>query len=210
MSSFSKILDASVSHWLPFKKWNERFDIWSLSADVFFLFGVFVLDWNPVLLIAYFIIDTAAMSVFAIILFYKEKKDWIYTLGFIFCVFVILSSMLALYNNILLYIDELTKLAIPTRSIDHSELFNPIVIPLILCFSALAHHAEYAADLQRMRKGTYKSSYIKHFGLRFILLNGIVVLMVFSYAYYNLTIIVGLLAIKSIVRLVNKKYRKIL
>jgi hypothetical protein len=150
------------------------------------------------------------MSLFAIILFYKEKRDWIHSIGFLFIVFIILSSMLAIYDSILYYIDELDKLNIPTKAIDHSHLFNPIVIPLILCFSALTHHAEYAADIQRMKLGTYKSSYIKHFGLRYFLINGIVILMVFSYAYYNLTIIVGLLAIKSILRLVNKKYRKIL
>lgn len=210
MSPFSKIFNSSVSKWFPLKRWNEEYDIWSLLSDFFFLFGVFVLDWNPILLIAYFMIDTATMSFFAIILFYKEKSDWINTIGFTFSVFVVLAAMLAIYNSVLIYIEELEKLNIPTQPIDPTHLFNPVVIPLILCFSALTHYAEYKEDIQRMKLGTYKSSYIKHFGLRYLLINGIVLLMVFSYAYYHLTVIIGLLAVKSILRLVNKKYRKIL
>lgn len=210
MSVFSKILNAPISTWFPLRRWNEEYDIWSLLSDFFFLFGVFVLDWNPILLIAYFMIDTATMSLFAIILFYKERNDWIHSFGFIFIVFLMLVFMLAIYNSVLQYIDDLAKLDIPTQAIDPTHLFNPVVIPLVLCFSALTHYAEYESDLQRMKLGTYNSSFIKHFILRYFMINGLVLLMVFSFVFYNLTVIVGLLAVKSILRLINKKYRKIL
>lgn len=210
MSIFYKITNSPTSRWFPLKEWNEKYDIWSLLSDFFFLFGVFVLDWNPILLIAYFMIDTAAMSVFAIILFYKEKKDWIHTIGFVFAVLIVLACMLGIYSGVLQFIDDLDKLHIPVEQIDFSHLFNPIVIPLILSFSGLTHYAEYQEDIRRMREGTYSSSFIKHFGMRYLLVNGLVLIMVLSYSYYNISVVLGLLIIKTFIRLVNKKYRKIL
>lgn len=155
-------------------------------------------------------VDTATMSVFAIILFYKEKKDWIYTIGFVFAVFIVLACMLGIYSGILQFIDDLDKLHIPVEQIDFSHLFNPIVVPLILSFSGLTHYAEYQEDIQRMKEGTYSSSFIKHFGMRYLLVNGLVLIMVLSYSYYNISVVLGLLIIKTFIRLVNKKYRKIL
>lgn len=187
MSIFYKITNSPTSRWFPLKEWNEKYDIWSLLSDFFFLFGVFVLDWNPILLIAYFMIDTATMSVFAIVLFYKESSSWKHILGFVFIVFTTLVFMLAIYDSVLQYIENLDKLNVITETIDLNNLFNPVVIPLMLCFSALAHYAEYSSDLQRMRSGTYSSSFIKHFFLRYFLINGLVLLMVISYVFYNIS-----------------------
>ena len=191
-----------------FKEWNDKYDFWFLLSEFFFLFGVLLFNWNPVLLILWFMVDTASMLFFGVILFYKEKEDAISTVGFTISSLLMIAIMAALYSGVEGYIVEL-KMEKLVNS-DPSQIFNPVVLPIVLSCCILGHHAEYKKELQRMDEGTYNSSYLKHFYLRYILVNMIILSMVFSFYYFQVGIVTALIAVKSLLRLFNKKYRTIL
>jgi len=187
------------------KNWNDKYDLWSLITDFIFVFGVFVLNWNPILLIILFMLDTGIMYLFALILFHKESKNWVNTFGFALLGFVIISFLLA-FHGIVMGLAEDFKM-LPAESIfgDHSY-----VLPLIFTSSFLVHYAEFDKDINAMKDGTYKSSFIKHFFLRYIFVTGIIILISVSYVYLDSAILFGFIIIKSLLRLIKKKYRHII
>lgn len=190
------------------KRWNDQYDFWSLLSDFFFLFGVLLFDWNPVLLILWFMIDTGTMLFFGVILFYKEKEEIISTIGYTITSLMLIIIMAALYGAVERHIVELKMEKLVNT--DPSQIFNPVVLPIVLSCCILSHHAEYVNELKRMEAGTYNSSYLKHFYLRYLLVNLIILSMVFSFSYFQTGIIVALIAVKSLLRLLNRKYRTIL
>jgi len=55
-------------------QWAAEKDVYSLLNDFFFVFGVLFFDWNPVLIILWFMVDQAFMGGFVIALSYKVGK----------------------------------------------------------------------------------------------------------------------------------------
>lgn len=189
-----------------FKSWNEKYDLWSLFSDFFFLFGILFLDWSPILLILWFIIDTLVMLGFVWILFHKENNDWIKTFGFGFLAFGIVCFLIAFYNGIIGHITDLETEHM-VRS-DPSHILNLYILPFALCVMGLNHYAEFQRSLYKMKNGTYKSGFIKRFFMRYLLVCGLVVIIVFSFVYFNIGIIIALIGIKAVLRSMNKKIRK--
>ena len=187
------------------KEWNAKFDIWSLFSDFFFLFGVFFLGWNPVLLIVWFMIDTSSMLFFAIILFHKERKSWIDTIGFLIISPMFVFFQGALYNSVIKFIKDVGLE--DQINADPTQLINPILFPLIISFSILNHYASYSLELRRFENGTYNGAFIKHFFLRYILTFAIVLFMIAFLVYFELGLIVALIGVKAILRVFNKKSR---
>ncbi|MDG1475721.1 MAG: hypothetical protein P8Q14_01105, partial [Vicingaceae bacterium] len=144
------------------KQWNDKHDIWSLFSDFIFVFGVLVLDWNPVFLILLFIIDTIVMLVFANILFYKEYFDFVKSIGFLLISFTMTSFLIAIY---FIVCDNAEDHNIPSvKSL--SEI--SYILPFILISSGLNHYTTYSNSIQKMKEGTYSSEFIKHVFLRYI------------------------------------------
>ena len=188
-------------------EWNAKFDIWSFFSDFFFLFGVLFLGWNPVLLILWFMIDTGVMLFFVTILFHQERKDWMDTVFFIFISPLFIGILVAFYIGIQDFIIDLKMEEIVNA--DPTQLFNSVLLPLILSFSALNHYSEYQEDRKRMLNGTYKSGFLKHFFLRYFLLVFLIIFMVFSFEYFQMGILILLFIAKAILRVFNKKVRTI-
>ena len=90
-----------------------------------------------VLLILWFMIDTGVMLLFVIILFHQERKDWMETVFFIFMSPLFLGILAALYIGIQDFIIDLEMEEIANS--DLTQLFNSILLSLILSFSALNH-----------------------------------------------------------------------
>lgn len=187
------------------KIWNDRFDLWSFISDFFFVIGVFVLNWNPITLILWFMIDVASMLFFGNILFYKESKDKILTVGFIAVSAIILAFLVGLYSGVVKFIDDLNLTDVVNT--DPSQLINPIILPIILSFSTLNHAAAYYDELRRMEDGTYNSMFIKHIFIRYLSLNALILFMIGFFLYFEIGIVIGLILIKSLVRIFFKKSR---
>ena len=153
-------------------------------------------------------IDTAAMLIFGNILFYKENKDLISSIGFIFVSILIIGLLGGVYSGIVDFVEDLEMEELINT--DPMQIINPILLPLILSFSILNHHADYQNELDRMRDGTYKSAFLKHIFLRYLLISVLSIFIVFFYIYFQFGIIIGLILIKSGLRLVNTKFREIL
>jgi len=189
-------------------KWNQKFDIWSFFSDFFFLFGVLFLGWNPVLLILWFMIDTAVMLFFVTILFHLERKDWIDTVFFVLISPMFIGMLVALYIGVQDFILELEMENVVNA--DPTQLFNSLLLPLILSFSALNHYSEYKEERKRRLNGTYRSSFIKHFFLRYVLLVSLITLMVFFFIYFQMGIVLLLFLAKAVLRVFNKRARTVL
>lgn len=190
------------------KTWNTKYDLWSFFSDFIFVFGVLVLGWSPVLLILLYIIDTAVMLLFTFILFHKENKDWIKTIGFLIFSPMLLGFMAAFYWTIMQFIEELELEE--SINADPSQIINSYILPIILVSSGLNHFAAYGESLQKMKDGTYKSTFIKHFFLRYVFIMALIVFIVFGQYFLNASIVLALIGIKVFLRIWNKKYRDIL
>jgi hypothetical protein len=188
------------------KTWNDKYDFWSFFSDFIFVFGVFILGWNPVLLILLYIIDLLVMLLFTIILFHIESKDWVKTIGFLFLSFMVVSFSIAFYSIIEGMVESL-ELEINT---DPSQIINSYILPIILVSSGLNHYAAFSESLQKMKEGTYKSTFIKHFFLKYVFIKVLIVFTVFGQFFFNTAIVIALIGIKVILRVWNKKYRDIL
>lgn len=187
-----------------FNSWNNKYDLWSLFSDFFFLFGILFLGWSPVLLVLWFIIDTLVMLIFTWILFHKESNDWTKTIGFGIIAFVIVSFLLAFYNLIMGHIEDIDMGHLVNT--DPSQILNSYIFPFALCSMGLNHYAEFERSLYKMKVGTYKSGFIKRFFMRYILMFGLVLTIVLSFIYFNIGIIIGLIGIKAVLRTMNRKF----
>jgi hypothetical protein len=198
------------------KLWNSKYDFWSLLSDFIFVFGVIILDWNPILLVFLFIVDSGVMSLFANILFFLEYKDFIRSFGFIIISIVMLLGMLALFQSIFqfmleLQMEEMNGLNTWEASYLYvSPVLQSYILSLILVSSGLNHYSAFDESLHKRKEGTYNSTFIKHFFLRYVFLMGIILLMVIGQHYFNATLIIGLIIIKAILRLWKRKYRTII
>lgn len=148
------------------------------------------------------------MLVFTTIIFHKENTSWIYTVAFLTIVLVLVYFMTMFYGIIENLVRNL-KLedAIHTHP---SQILNPVILPVLLCTSALTHYTPFKEDLERMKSGSYQSLFIRHFFLRYFLITGMIVVIVLSYVYFSVGAVVGLIGVKSALRLWEKKYRNIL
>lgn len=189
------------------KIWNEKYDLFSFFSDFIFVFGVLVLGWSPVLLILLFIIDTAVMLLFTVILFHKESKDIIKSIGFVIISPMFIGLLFVLYMTIMDFVEEIEMDKIINT--DPTQIINSYILPIILVSSTLNHYAAYGQSLQKMKEGTYSSTFIKHFFLRLVFIMAMMLIMVFCYIYLNAAIVVSLIIIKALLRLWNKKYRTI-
>lgn len=193
---------------LKIKSANDKYDIWSLFSDFFFLVGVFVLDWNPVLLIIWYMIDTVCMLLFGIILVHKESSDWMDTVIFVTISPMMIFLLFGLYRGVEDFIVEL-KMEDQVIS-DPNLVINSYLLPIMLVCSTLGHYAEYSKDIERMNNGTYNSAYLKHFFLRYILIYAFVLFLIFFYVYFQMGIVILLLGMKAILRVFYKKFREII
>jgi len=190
------------------RSWNSKYDIWSLFSDFFFIIGVFLFDWNPVLLILWFMVDSSAMIFFGIILFKKEGNDWVTTIGFSISSFLIICMLAGLYSGVESFIEDLNMEDMIKT--DPSQILNPVILPIVLCCSILNHHSHYIEELIRMNNGTYNSTYIKHFYLRYILISALILFIIFFFVYFEIGIVIALIGIKALLRIFNKKLRNVL
>lgn len=188
------------------KTWNNKYDLWSLFSDFIFVFGVFILGWNPALLILLYIIDLLVMLLFTIVLFHIESKDLVKTFGFLFLSFVVISFLLAFYAVIEGMVESL-ELDINTNP---AQIINSYILPIILVSSGLNHYADFSESLQKMKDGTYKSTFIKHFFLKYVFLMALIVFVVIGQYFFSASIVLALIGIKVFLRIWNKKYRDIL
>jgi hypothetical protein len=190
------------------KKWNSKYDLWSFFSDFIFVFGVLILDWSPVLLILLLIIDTSVMLLFVNILFHKENKDWIKTIGFIILSPLFLGLLAGLYDTLMRFIEDIHLEEIIIA--DPSQIFNSYILPIVLVSSGLNHYAEFDKSLHKMKNGTYNSSFIKHFFLKYIFVMVIILALAVGYYYFNATIVIVLIIGKTFLRMWNEKFRAIL
>ena len=146
------------------------------------------------------------MLIFTWILFHKESNNWIYTIGFSTIALVVVTTLIAIYNVIMFYIEDIEMDHIVNA--DPTQILNPIILPFALCSMGLNHYAGYARSLDKMKNGTYQSGFIKRFFMRHILILGLVLVIVFSYIYFNIGIIIALIGVKAVLRTMNKKIRK--
>ena len=189
------------------KTWNNKYDLWSFFSDFIFVFGVLVLGWSPILLILLLIIDTAVMLIFVNILFHLENKDWIKTIGFIIISPLFLGILAGLYDTLMDFIEDLGIDNLINA--DPSQVINSYILPMILVSSGLNHYAEFDRSLHKMKEGTYQSTFIKHFFLKYLFIMSIILVLAFGYYYFNATIVIALIAGKTLLRMWNKKYRAI-
>lgn len=187
---------------------NRRFDLWSFTYDFLFLLGTFLFDWNPILLVVWFMIDTCTMLILGIHIFYKENKSYFDAFLYICFIFFFLGIMYALFLGIKKFVFDLEME--DEVNTDLTQIINPIFLPIILVCSLLSHVEEYHRELERFEKGTYNGQYFKHFGKRYVAINVICFLIALSYVYFEASIIVGLILIRSFLRVYKEKYRDIL
>jgi hypothetical protein len=198
------------------KTWNDKYDFWSFFSDFIFVFGVIILDWNPILLVFLFVIDSGVMSLFSNILFFLEYKSFIKSFGFLMASTLMLFCMLALFQSIFQFMRELGIEGMEDRNTWETlaAYIQPVlqfhVLPIVLISSGLNHYAAFDESLQKRKEGTYSSSFIKHFFLRYVFLMGVILLMVIGQHYFNATLVIGLIIIKAILRLWKRKYRTII
>lgn len=190
------------------KTWNTKYDLWSFFSDFIFVFGVLVLDWSPILLILLLIIDTAVMLLFVNILFHLENKDWIKTIGFIIISPLFLGILVGLYATLMEFIEDLNLDEVINA--DPTQVINSYILPIILVSSGLNHYFEFSGSLLKMKEGSYKSTFIKHFFLKYIFIMAIILALAVGYIYFNATIVLALIVGKTLLRMWNKKYRDIL
>jgi len=191
------------------KNWNNKYDLWSFFSDFIFVFGVLILDWSPVLLILLLIIDTAVMLLFVNILLHIENKDWIKTFGFFFFFSpLILGLLVGLYATLMDFIEKIHLDDVIIA--DPSQVINSYILPIILVSSGLNHYAEFDRSLHKIKEGTYKSTFIKHFFLKYIFIMAIILVLAVGYYYFNATIVLALIIGKTFLRMWNKKYRDII
>ncbi len=191
------------------KELNAKFDIWSLFSDFFFVIGVVVFGWNPVLLILWFMIDTCTMLIFANILIHKDKKgDWVDTAMFIIISPFLVFMLLGLYRGVESFIVELNMQEVVIS--DPNLVFGSYLFPIMLVCSSLGYYSEFRDDLLRMKNGTYAHSFLKHFFLKYILFFALILLMVAFYVYFEFGIVLLLIAMRAILRVNNKKWRTVL
>lgn len=153
-------------------------------------------------------LDTAAMIIFGVILFKKEGNDWITTTGYIIMCLIVVFLLAALYTGVQDFIEDL-KMEDVVNS-DPLQILNPVVLPIVLTCSILAHHAEYVQELKRMKEGTYTSSYLKHFFIRYILISAMIMFIIFFFVYFQIGIVIALIGVKAFLRVYNKRLRAIL
>ncbi len=190
------------------RAWNTKYDIFSIISDFIFVFGVLVLDWSPILLFFLLIVDTSLMLFFVNILFFLEYKDPIRSIGFLITSGFLFAFLFIIYYSIMDFIEE-----VELENYIHADpwqIINSYVFPLVLVSSYLNHHAEFRRSIYKMKHGNYNSSFIKHFFKRYLFIMGLALTLVFTYAFFNLTIVIALISIKVLIRLWNKKFREIL
>jgi len=198
------------------KTWNDKYDFWSLFSDFIFVFGYLALDWDPILLVFLFIIDSGVMSMFANILFYLEEKSLFSSFGFLMISILMLFGMLGIFESIFQFMKELQiegmekNKPFEAMQVYVLPVLSSYILPIILVSSGLNHYATFSESLQKMKNDTYTSTFIKHFFLRYLFLVLITLLMVVGQYYFNVSIIIGLIAVKAILRLWKRKYRTII
>jgi len=143
------------------QEWNTKYDIWSFISDFFFLFGVVFLNWSPILLLLWFMLDTIVMMFFTYLLFHKENKGWIKTVGFAMIPVVVIITFGGLYDSLMKHIEDIEMDHLINA--DPFQIINFVVLPIALSASALNHASAYQISVQKMQQGTYTSSFIKHF-----------------------------------------------
>jgi len=190
------------------KNWNDKYDLWSFLTDFMFVFGVLFLDWSPVLLILLLMIDTSVMIIFANILFYFETKDPIKTFAFFISIPFFLIPPIGMYAALMEFIEDLYLQ--DTINADPFQILNSYILPFILVSSGLNHYASFDRSLLKLKKGTYKGQFIKLFFLRIVFIMSVMLVLAFGYYFFNATIVLALIAGKSLLRIWNKGYRDII
>ncbi|MFT6166248.1 MAG: hypothetical protein ACJAV5_000133 [Vicingaceae bacterium] len=186
---------------------NSKFDVWSFLTDFFFLVGFFALDWNPILLIVWYMVDTSVMLLFAIIITHISSKDWLDTFAFIVLAPIFIFIMFGLLHAVNELIVEL-RLQNEVVS-DPRLVFNSFLFPIMLICSGLNYFTEFQNDKIKIENNTYKHDFLKHFFLRYTLIFALVACLALFYIHFQIGIIILLIAVKAILRVFNKKVRTI-
>ena len=170
--------------------------------------GILAFDWNPILLILYFMIDTAVMAFYGIPLYFKLFKDLTERIACMVIVPVVILTLPFLYLSLEVLIKALKLEDI--YNTDPSQIINPILLPTLLSCSALAHYAEYLEALNRIGNNSFKAGYFKHFFLRYFLIYAFLLFIIFFSIFIDISLIVGILGIKTILRMYHRKFKEIL
>jgi hypothetical protein len=188
------------------KKWNDKYDIWSFFSDFLFVFGVLVLDWSPILLILLLIIDITVMLLFVNILIYLELKDFLKTFIFLTISPFFIAPVVAMYLSLPKFLEDIHMDKIINS--DPAQIINSYILPFILVSSALNHYSAFSKSLERIKKGTYKGQFIKHFFLKNIFAILSIMVLAFGHFFFNATIVLALIVGKMLLRSWNQKYRE--
>lgn len=186
----------------------HQIDLWSLIFDLVLIVGILAFNWNPILLILYFMLDTAVMALYGVPLYFKLFKDTTERIACLVIVPTVVLTLPFLYLSLEVLIKSLKLEHI--YNTDPSQLINPILLPTLLSCSALAHYAEYLEAMHRIETNTFKASFFKHFFLRYFLIYGFLLFIIFFSFFIDTTLIVGLLAIRTILRVSQQKFKEIL
>jgi len=195
-----------------FHQWASKKEAYSLLNDFFFVFGVLLFDWNPVLIILWFMVDQAFMGGFVIILFHKEPKSKLYELPVtIIIVGLFISAMAMFYWQVVEFLDEIKVMHLVNP--DPSQILNPVILPFLGTFSILNHHREYQEDLKKIASGKYERQFIRHFFSRYLALVPLITIMIVAFAIFQnfyIGILIALISIKAFLRLYREKWRRFL
>ncbi len=153
-------------------------------------------------------VDSSAMVFFSVILFKKEGNDWVTTVGFAISSVLVVCMLAGLYSGVESFIEDLEMDKIIDT--DPGQILNPVILPVVLVCSILNHHAQYLEELKRMDNGTYNSTFIKHFYLRYILISGLILFIILFFIYFEIGIVIALISVKAFLRIFNKRLRDII
>lgn len=91
---------------------------------------------------------------------------------------------------------------------DPSQIINSYILPFILVSSGLNHYSAFSKSLEKLKTGTYKGQFIKHFFLKNLFIIGVILSLVIGYKHFNFTIVLALIIGKVFLRLWKSKYRE--
>jgi hypothetical protein len=146
------------------------------------------------------------MLLFTNILFYLETKDWIRTIAYFLATPFFLIPVVTMYLSLPKFLEnvDLDKII----NSDPTQITNSHILPFILVSSGLNHYAAFSKSLDRMKEGTYKGQFLKHFFLKNLFIIGVILSLVIGYSHFNFTIVLALIIGKTALRLWNNKYRE--
>ena len=191
-------------------QWASKKDFYSLLNDFFFVFGVLIFDWNPVLIILWYMIDQAFMGLFVILLGLKEgKAGWLESIAGSWIVIALTLLLISFYGSVETFVEDLKFLNEYDTS--PSQIINPVIFPFLASFTILNHLREYQLEVERIRNGSYDHRFMRHYFVRYASIIVMLCVMVLAFVIiqnFFAGILFALVSIKALIRLYTTKGRE--